>query len=78
MTLKCRSYDLWSAVWLRSSPYGAGSRAMTLRAQAGAVADAAARLRVGADPEAAAAWSGALESLRSASITFEWVGPGWI
>ena len=51
---------------------------MTLRAQAGAVADAAARLRVGADPEAAAAWSGALESLRSASITFEWVGPGWI
>jgi hypothetical protein len=31
-----------------------------------------------ADPEAAAAWNGALEGLRSASSTFEWVATGWI
>ena len=31
-----------------------------------------------ADPEAAAAWSGALEGLRSAASTFEWVADGWI
>jgi hypothetical protein len=31
-----------------------------------------------ADPEAAAAWSGALEGLRSAASTFGWVADGWI
>ncbi len=31
-----------------------------------------------ADPEAAAAWSGALEGLRSAASTFEWFATGWI
>ena len=31
-----------------------------------------------ADPEAAAAWSGALEGLRSAASAFEWVADGWI
>ena len=31
-----------------------------------------------ADPEASAAWTGALEGLRSASTTFEWVADGWI
>jgi hypothetical protein len=31
-----------------------------------------------ADPEASAAWSGALEGLRSAASTFEWVATGWI
>ena len=31
-----------------------------------------------ADPEAAAAWSGALEGLRSAAGTFGWVADGWI
>jgi hypothetical protein len=30
------------------------------------------------DPEASAAWSGALEGLRSAAATFEWVADGWI
>jgi len=31
-----------------------------------------------AEPEAIAAWNGALEGLRSASGTFEWVADGWI
>lgn len=31
-----------------------------------------------ADPEASAAWTGALEGLRSAAGTFEWVADGWI
>ncbi|MGH3254831.1 MAG: hypothetical protein ACRDOU_05375 [Streptosporangiaceae bacterium] len=31
-----------------------------------------------ADPEASAAWNSALEGLRSASGTFEWVANGWI
>ncbi|MGH3191606.1 MAG: hypothetical protein ACRDOU_26770 [Streptosporangiaceae bacterium] len=31
-----------------------------------------------ADAEASAAWNGALEGLRSASGTFEWVADGWI
>lgn len=31
-----------------------------------------------ADPEAAAAWSGALEGLKSAAGTFGWVADGWI
>ena len=31
-----------------------------------------------ADREASAAWTGALEGLRSASSTFEWVADGWI
>lgn len=31
-----------------------------------------------ADPEAATAWSGALEGLRSAASTFEWIATGWI
>jgi len=31
-----------------------------------------------ADREASAAWSGALEGLRSAASTFEWVADGWI
>ena len=31
-----------------------------------------------ADPAAASAWSGALEGLRSAAGTFEWVAAGWI
>ena len=30
------------------------------------------------DPEASAAWSGALEGLRSAAGAFEWVADGWI
>jgi hypothetical protein len=35
-------------------------------------------LNDGADPEASAAWSGALEGLRCAAGTFEWVADGWI
>ena len=31
-----------------------------------------------ADPEAAAAWKAALDGLRSAAGTFEWVATGWI
>ena len=31
-----------------------------------------------AEPEAVAAWNGALEGLKSASATFEWVADGWI
>jgi hypothetical protein len=31
-----------------------------------------------ADPEAAAAWKAALDGLRSAASTFEWVADGWI
>ena len=31
-----------------------------------------------AEPEAIAAWNGALEGLRSAASTFEWVATGWI
>jgi hypothetical protein len=31
-----------------------------------------------ADTEASAAWTGALEGLRAASSTFEWVADGWI
>jgi hypothetical protein len=30
------------------------------------------------EPEAIAAWNGALEGLRSAARTFEWVATGWI
>jgi hypothetical protein len=32
----------------------------------------------GEEPEEAAAWTGALEGLRSASSTFGWVADGWI
>lgn len=31
-----------------------------------------------AEPEAVAAWRGALEGLKSAASTFEWVADGWI
>ena len=31
-----------------------------------------------AEPEAAAAWNGALEGLRSAAGTFKWIADGWI
>jgi len=31
-----------------------------------------------AEPEAVAAWEGALEGLKSAASTFEWVADGWI
>jgi hypothetical protein len=31
-----------------------------------------------AEPEAVAAWNGALEGLRSAAGTFEWIADGWI
>ena len=31
-----------------------------------------------ADPEAAAAWKSALDGLKSASGTFEWIADGWI
>jgi hypothetical protein len=31
-----------------------------------------------ADPEAVAAWENALEGLKSASGTFEWIADGWI
>jgi hypothetical protein len=31
-----------------------------------------------ADPEAAAAWNSALDGLKSASGTFEWIADGWI
>ena len=31
-----------------------------------------------ADPEAAAAWKGALDGLKSAAGTFEWIADGWI
>jgi hypothetical protein len=31
-----------------------------------------------AEPEAVAAWNGALEGLKSAASTFEWVADGWI
>ena len=51
-----------------------------------AEADAAAELRRQewfdledeADPEAAAAWKGALGGLKSAASTFEWIAAGWI
>jgi hypothetical protein len=37
------------------------------------------RLAVGGgNTRAAAAWKGALKSLRSASSTFEWIATGWI
>jgi hypothetical protein len=50
------------------------------------MADAAAELRRQewfdlddeADPEAVAAWEGALDGLKSAASTFEWVADGWI
>jgi hypothetical protein len=53
---------------------------------AGSMAAAAAELRRQewfdledeADPEASAAWNGALEGLRSAAGTFEWIADGWI
>ena len=53
---------------------------------AGSMAAAAAELRRqewfdledDAEPEAIAAWTGALEGLRSAARTFEWVATGWI
>ena len=35
-------------------------------------------LEAGAEPEAVAAWEGALEGLKSAASTFEWVADGWI
>jgi hypothetical protein len=35
-------------------------------------------LEDGAEPEAIAAWTAALEGLRSAASTFEWVATGWI
>jgi hypothetical protein len=31
-----------------------------------------------AEPEAVAAWNGALEGLKSVAGTFEWVADGWI
>ena len=31
-----------------------------------------------ADPEAAAAWKGALDGLKSAAGTFKWIADGWI
>jgi hypothetical protein len=33
---------------------------------------------VGAEPDAAAAWNGALEGLKPAASTFGWVADGWI
>ena len=52
----------------------------------GSIADAAAELgrqewfdlEADAEPEAVAAWNGALEGLKSAASTFEWVADGWI
>jgi hypothetical protein len=35
-------------------------------------------LEDGAEPEAVAAWNGALEGLKSAAGTFKWVADGWI
>ena len=35
-------------------------------------------LEDGAEPEAVAAWNGALAGLKSAASTFEWVADGWI
>ncbi|HET9970349.1 MAG TPA: hypothetical protein VFQ68_19100 [Streptosporangiaceae bacterium] len=35
-------------------------------------------VEVGDDPEAVAAWDGALEGLKSAAGTFKWVADGWI
>ena len=35
-------------------------------------------LKDDAEPEAISAWNGALEGLRSAASTFEWVSTGWI
>ena len=35
-------------------------------------------LEDGAEPEAVAAWEGALEGLKSAASTFKWVADGWI
>jgi hypothetical protein len=35
-------------------------------------------LEDGAEPEAVAAWNGALEGLKSAASTFGWVADGWI
>ena len=35
-------------------------------------------LEADAEPEAVAAWNGALEGLKSAASTFEWVADGWI
>ena len=32
----------------------------------------------GAEEEAVTAWNGALEGLRSAASTFEWIATGWI
>ena len=57
-----------------------------LSRSAASMADAAAELRRQewfdledeADPEAAAAWNGALGGLKSASSTFEWIATGWI
>jgi hypothetical protein len=57
-----------------------------LSRSAASIADAAAELRRQewfdledeADPEAAAAWNGALGGLKSASSTFEWIATGWI
>ena len=53
---------------------------------AGSMAAAAAELRRqewfdledDAEPEAIAAWNGAVEGLESAASTFEWVADGWI
>jgi len=53
---------------------------------AGAMAAAAAEMRRQewfdledeAEPEASTAWNGALEGLKSAASTFEWVADGWI
>ena len=35
-------------------------------------------LEAEAEPEAVTAWNGALEGLKSAAGTFEWVADGWI
>ena len=35
-------------------------------------------LEDGAEPEAIASWEGALQGLKSAAGTFEWVADGWI
>jgi hypothetical protein len=53
---------------------------------AGSMAAAAAEMRRqewvvledDAEPEAVAAWNGALEGLKAAASTFEWVADGWI
>jgi hypothetical protein len=58
-----------------------------LSSAAASMADAAAEMRRQdwfdldddeSDPEAAAAWKGALDGLKSAASTFRWIADGWI